>query len=271
LLSTKRAEDLLLKVCCNVDKKECMFRECPLCLNKRIVYEDKCLLKEESIVIWSEWETETQEYDKDGEHKSKKVTRKCVKRGTVSQLKQKVCEAVRNDLARHVFIIRHQFRVYKHLKQTIDVNEAIIHVDFSENYVCKNASEIQSAHFGASSKQATLHTGVIYMTHKHQSFTSISDSLRHDPAAIWAHLTPVLRDLKVGHPQITDIHFFSDGSTTQYRNKLNFYLFSTVLHKMGFEFGSWNFFESGHGKGAPDAIGGSVKRQANNLVLTGCL
>jgi hypothetical protein len=110
LLSTKRAEDLLLKVCCNVDKKECMFRECPLCLNKRIVYEDKCLLKEESIVIWSEWETETQEYDKDGEHKSTKVTRKCVKRGTVSQLKQKVCEAVRNDLARHVFIIRHQFR-----------------------------------------------------------------------------------------------------------------------------------------------------------------
>jgi hypothetical protein len=46
-------------------------------------------------------------------------------------------------------------------------------------------------------------------------------------------------------------------------------LFSTVLHKMGFEFGSWNFFESGHGKGAPDAIGGSVKRQADNLVLTG--
>ena len=65
-------------------------------------------------------------------------------------------------VGRHVCIIRHQFRAYKHLKETLDVNEAVIHVDFSENYVCKNAAEIQSAHFGASNKQATLHTGVVY-------------------------------------------------------------------------------------------------------------
>ena len=85
----------------------------------------------------------------------------------------------------------------------------------------------------------------------HQSFTTISESLRHDPPAIWAHLKPVLYNLKKQHQEITDIHFFSDGPTTQYRNKLNFYLLSVMLKKMGFGNGTWNFFESGHGKGAP--------------------
>jgi len=32
---------------------------------------------------------------------------------------------------------------------------------------------------------------------------------------------------------------------------------------MGFTAGSWNFFESGHGKGAPDAIGGFLKHHAD--------
>ena len=101
------------------------------------------------------------------------------------------------------------------------------------NYICKNAVEIQSAHFGGSNKQATLHTGVVYLFGEHQSFTTISEFLRHDPSAIWAHLKPVLHELKRRHPEITNIHFFSDGPTTQYRNKANFYFFSTVLHQMG--------------------------------------
>lgn len=45
--------------------------------------------------------------------------------------------------------------------------------------MCKNSAEIQSAHFGRSNEQATLHTGVIYHVDGLQSFTSISDSLRH--------------------------------------------------------------------------------------------
>ena len=191
-------------------------------------------------------------YQKEGQHKSAKVTRKCVKRGTLKELKTKHCESVRCELARYVYNVRHQFRAYKTLKETIEVNEALIHIDFLENWVCKNSTEIQSAHFGASNQQATLHTGVIYMIGTHQ-FTSISESLRHDPPAIWVHLQPVLQDLRTRYPQITDIHLFSDGPTTQYRNKINFYLFSSLLHQMGFQARSWNLFESGLGKGAPDA------------------
>ena len=40
-----------------------------------------------------------------------------------------------------------------------------------------------------------MHTGVIYKIDGLKSFATISDSLRHDPSAILAHLHPVLQDL----------------------------------------------------------------------------
>jgi len=267
-LKINHAEHLLDQICCSTEKHECMFRQCEVCVNKRLKFEDS-LLKDDSIVVWHEWETVSETFEKNGEQKSAKVTRKCCKRGPLKQLKSSVCEYVREQLAQHVYNVRHQFRAYRTLKQSIETNEAVIHVDFSENYICKNAVEIQSAHFGGSNKQATLHTGVAYLFGEHQSFTTISESLRHDPSAIWAHLKPVLHELKRRHPEITDLHFWSDGPTTQYRNKANFYFFSTVLHQMGYHAATWNFFESGHGKGAPDGIGASVKRQADSWVSSG--
>ena len=45
----------------------------------------------------------------------------------------------------------------------------------------------------------------------------------------------------------------------------NFSCFSIQLYEMGFDSGTWNFFESGHGKGAPDGIGGASKRKTDNL------
>lgn len=132
-----------------------------------------------------------------------------------------------NYACRHVFIIRHQFRAYKSLKESLQESEALLHIDFSENYGCKNASSIQTCHFGASNQQATLHTGVLYRCNGLTSFASISASLQHDPPAIWAHIMPVLKNLHDKYPEITTLHFFSDGPTTQYRNKQNFYLLST--------------------------------------------
>ncbi|WAR20475.1 hypothetical protein MAR_002313, partial [Mya arenaria] len=61
----------------------------------------------------------------------------------------------------------------------------------------------------------------------------------------------------------------SDGPTTQYRCKTNFYLFATKLIDLDFsEGGSWNFMEAGYGKGAPDGVGAPLKRNADALVNT---
>ena len=55
----------------------------------------------------------------------------------------------------------------------------------------------------------------------------------------------------------------------KYRQKCNFW-FSTDINKLGFSFAEWNFFESGHGKGIPDAVGGRLKRKADSNVKFGC-
>ena len=132
-------------------------------------------------------------------------------------------------------------------------------------------TEIQSMHFGASKKQLSLHTGIQYIgeNQKHETFCTVSENLHHGPAAIWAHLQPVLKGIKKKTPSINSIELFSDGPTTQYREKGNFYLASVEPQQLGFEMITWNFFEAGHGKGVPDAVGGTLKRNADRVVKYG--
>ncbi|KAL2085048.1 hypothetical protein ACEWY4_020566 [Coilia grayii] len=126
-------------------------------------------------------------------------------------------------------------------------------------------------HFASNQKQATLHTGVLSVggTEDPLCFCTISASKEKGPHAIWVHLSPILDEVKKTHPSVEVVHFFSDGPTTQYRQKGNFFLFSTELLNRGFKRGTWNFFEASHGKGAPDGVGGLLKRTADRLVSHG--
>nr|CAH7719658.1 unnamed protein product [Callosobruchus chinensis] len=73
-----------------------------------------------------------------------------------------------------------------------------MHCDFSENYLVKYAEETQSFHFGGSRKQISIHTVVVYTKvggkTVPKSYCTLSDSLNHGPAAIWAHLIPILNE-----------------------------------------------------------------------------
>lgn len=62
----------------------------------------------------------------------------------------------------------------------------------------------------------------------------------------------------------------SDSEVNQYRNKTMFHLIGTHLTQI-FKFKElrWHYSESGHGKGAPDGIGGCLKRNADSLVAQG--
>ena len=108
-----------------------------------------------------------------------------------------------------------------------------------KNYVCKMQNEVLSAHFGASKKQISLHTGVYYVGHDGEAntFCTISESLQHGPAAIWAHLDTVLNLIQNKHPEIDTIHYFSDGPCTQYKQKANVFLFT---HRVSKGYDIWN-------------------------------
>ena len=82
-------------------------------------------------------------------------------------------------------------------------------------------------------------------------------------------MKPVLEDIKKRYPHKSSIEFFSDGPSSQYRQRFNFFMFSSVIYRLGFSNAEWNFFEAGHGKGVPDAVGGAIKRKADQKVKFG--
>ena len=51
-------------------------------------------------------------------------------------------------LKKHIFVKREQNKFYNHLKEHLEENTVIVHVDYSENYSNKEQQEIQSAYFG---------------------------------------------------------------------------------------------------------------------------
>jgi len=154
-----------------------------------------------------------------------------------------------------------------------------------------------SAHFGAKC-QITIHTAVIYRKDGHKSFASISDSLCHDPVAIRTHMKPVLLELRQLHPQVTDVHFFLRRTHSTGTNRTFIYCqhrsagwqvtlcdpmwhvssrsglatLRTAIHLLltylqtGVSLCYVELLASGHSNGAPDAIGGAVKRQADAMV-----
>jgi hypothetical protein len=68
---------------------------------------------------------------------------------------------------------------------------------------------------------------------------------------------------------VTTIFFFATVLATQYKQRGNFDLFCTDIFKKGFTRGTWNYFEASHGKGAPDGVGGTLKRRVDRLVSQG--
>lgn len=171
----------------------------------------------------------------------------------------------------HVARISHQYKVCDHIKRNLINKDVLLHIDFAKNFTTQYAEEPQSVHFGASREQITLHTGVFYSKLFSKAFCTISTSLRHDPSAIIAHITPIIKTHLELLPEVTHLHFVSDGPTTQYRNKNMFFILSTVLPKNFKQITAitYNFSEAGHGKSAADGVGAVVKRTADQAIAYG--
>ncbi|CAH2216930.1 jg27462, partial [Pararge aegeria aegeria] len=169
---------------------------------------------------------------------------------------------------KHEANIVHQYQTIKSLKDNLTEKDAVIHMDFSENYNTKYSSEVQSFHFGGSRTQISLHTVVLYTQGEIKCFATISENLNHNVPVIWAHLKPVMELLPTS---IENVYFLSDGPVTQYRNKDMFFFLLCKLNEAYpniCDF-TWNYHEAGHGKGAPDGIGGTCKRTADKIVALG--
>ncbi|KAA0712540.1 hypothetical protein E1301_Tti019064 [Triplophysa tibetana] len=233
LLQTARISELLTSIVCDPQSKDCMYRICAKCCYNEI---EVAVPQEEVPVTWQQWSRETKS---DGQ-KTFTNFAKTTQSGTWSNLFKLFSQKL-DSLAKHHFNWLHQAKEFRALKETLTEDEVCLHVDFSENFSCKLNSKVQSFHFGGSRKQATVHTCVAYTAHGCQSYATISSSLRHDERAIWAHIEPLLKDVRE----------------------------STVPFLSGIKRVTWNFAEKSHGKGAPDGVGGAVKRVADSAVQGG--
>lgn len=259
------------QLCCSNTARLCMYGECSHCKIKNISATFE-FVSPNSTLHYFQWANTTETRIIKGTEKKVKVMKKERQRTTAEELVIKMKDET-NKMLQHSYRVNHQGQFLKNLKHNLAENEVCLVIDFSENYTLKYADEVQSVHFGASKVQISLHTGAYYYKDgeetKCQTFCTVSMCLRHDPSAVWANILPILTDIQRNHPNIDNFHFMSDGPTTQYRNKKNFFLFVHYSMQLGFSHSSWNFFESGHGKSVADGVGGVVKRTADSEVAKG--
>ncbi|XP_022078608.1 uncharacterized protein LOC127533326 [Acanthochromis polyacanthus] len=260
ILGSKSMTDALSHIVCDLKNKKCMFRQCAKCCYNDI---ELAVPNNSETISWYQWTKERVSTEgKTYTHFVKKAFT-----GTWGDL-LKIFNEKLDSLAKHHYIWIHQAEQCRFLKNTLQNDEAVVHMDFSENYACKMNVEVQAFHFGGSRQQATVHTCMVYTAENTKAYATISNSLRHDERAVWAHLKPVFDEV-LSNKKIKTLHFMSDGPLTQYRNRKNFYLMSTLPFLRGIENITWNYSEKSHGKGAPDGVGGSVKRGADTFVLQG--
>ncbi|CAC5388399.1 unnamed protein product [Mytilus coruscus] len=240
IIETDELEKIIDGLTCDQDtyllKRRCMFGTCEVCKNNRISYDTS---KGNDEVEFSQWTSMIEKRLVKEEEKNITLTVKEPMEMSASDLVNKFeDELVR--FKKHVFTIRAQYGYFKNRKQSLKKDECLLHIDFSENYVCKMSEEIQSMHFGASKKQLSLHTGVYYVSNYQKTFCTVSENLQHGPAGIWAHLKPILKRIKQESPGVTSLKY-------------------SVMDQQ----------PTGHGKGIPDAVGGALKRHADTEVKFG--
>ena len=78
-------------------------------------------------------------------------------------------------------------------------------------------------------------------------------------------MTNLLFERKSIYPELKEVHIFSDGTASQFKNKFIFKLLCVLKEKLQLDL-MWHFFATSHGKGAVDGIRGSIKRKALNMV-----
>ena len=136
--------------------------------------------------------------------------------------------------------------------------------DFAENYSMVVQDAVQGWHW--TEQQCTIHPIIIYYKDSQekvavQSMAFFSNDLENDTGFVYQVQKLLCNYLQLLYPSITNIQYFSDGCSAQYKNYKN--LLNLTFHKqdfVGFD-AVWNFFATSHGKSPCDGLGGTIKRK----------
>jgi len=126
----------------------------------------------------------------------------------------------------HTYVKRKRAASFKSLVEKCNGKSVVLQVDFSENTTIASQREVQSAHWNHG--QATLFTAHAWIKHdtsEGQSMVIVSDDLNHTKHSIYVFMQCIFRHLKTTYHEIEHINIFSDGPTSQFKQR---FLFSNL-------------------------------------------
>ncbi|KAF9422926.1 hypothetical protein HW555_001469 [Spodoptera exigua] len=139
----------LMILCCDRYSEDCLARTCKNCSMKIIPYMEFDNSKKIEVKQWKQ----VKELIKDLKTKQNRYVTKYKKEIYSFKPRDLITQLEEYDLPKlfqHEQNIVHQYKTIKSLKDSLTEKDAIIHMDFSENYTTKCNKEIQSYHFGGS-------------------------------------------------------------------------------------------------------------------------
>ncbi len=240
---------------------DCIFRSCKWCgygkLKQQII-DNNATYDFRQYVTWHQWRADT---DPDT---GRLVDYSKVRfRDTAFKLLDLFSEKVTN-MSTHLFHFRWQAAQFEAICQSLSFQEALMVMDFAQNYEIRHADEPQSSHWHH--KQVTLHPVVTYFgcpdceKPRKMDLIMMSDDQEHD-----AHAVKAFEDTAVGYLReevglnVTRVIQFTDNCAAQYKSKLPFQYISE--HTIPWE---RHYFGAKHGKGPADAAIGHLKRRLDD-------
>lgn len=200
--------NLMEMTVCNSDKK-CMLRYCSECPNQVPLREFLQHRINDDIdeVIFRQW-----------------IATDSNSLKTISESRDEFIDGLCEDifkLTKHDYIAQAQSRSLNDLKANLSNDEAIVLLDFSENYSFVVQEEIQSAYW--SKNQATIHPYCVYHISDgnlvNKSYCVISDDLIHSTSAVYTFTSKIIGMINGSIGSLRKIYYFSDGAASQYKNK----------------------------------------------------
>lgn len=253
-------KDVMSKMVCSVDNRNCMLHECDSCPGKDAVTKylteqfHKEDMDDDDFVQYKQWL-----------HTDR--TTLVSLQLPVTEFIQTICESL-DCLRQHQYIAKAQAAHLRTTKENLALDSVVILMDFAENYSFVVQDAVQGHHWNNS--QATLHPFTVYYKEgtelKCLSLCVVSDYLQHNTNVVHAFMHKALCHLKTAIQNVTRVIYFTDGAASQYKNYKN--LTNLCHHKNDFGIDAeWHFFATSHGKSSCDGIGGTVKRLAARASL----
>ena len=244
---------------CDATDENCMSDNCEACMDGKLFHvniTDKIAVAAlNAEMSWFQW------------HQDEQYLSKVERHGKV----QEALDGLTSQLPKflwHVFIKRQQadsYEEHKTVAQAADSHCCLLQMDFAENYTVTYQDEIQSAHWRQ--RQITVYTVMLYHRNKVISRVIVTDCRDHQKRSVAAFTASVIDSVKCELKTVRNIVVWTDGPSSQYKNKFIFVLTAKLAEVYNLEL-SWNYFATSHGKGPNDALGGNVKRIAHQKVLS---